>query len=153
MMSIAEELAKITDEARACTSVDRRFNDIVKMARDAASREEGEVVLSKFSLYGLTHPGELAFGKQAAVAGENSEAIAKSLLADQDAVFERLRKAGFEVVERPLKLPAMMDPTLTKEQIERIETFKRCYECEVVVSWESLTKVRPAGEQVPQANG
>ena len=155
-MLLAEEIAKQTDKARSESSVDRRFNDIVESLKQRADMMQGTMVIKKLTKYGLGHPAEVQwllqygtpmpeeakaqFSKQ-----ELEQTLVDGLYADQQAVNDRLVNEGFDLTEKPLDLPSVLDPNLTQEARDHIEALKKLVECEVEISWEHLTVVKKEG--------
>ena len=157
-MLLAEEVAKITDNARSESSVDRRYADIVETIKTRAKMMQSSFVIKKLTKYGLGHPAEvqwmLQYGqpmppdvkeKYSQQQPELEQSLVDGLYADQQAVNDRLVNDGFKLTEKPLDLPSVLDPTLTDEVCERVETIKKLVESEVEISWEHLTVVKSEG--------
>lgn len=152
-MLIAEALAKKTDEARKETYVDRRFSDIVKTMNDRAAAMQSSLVIKKLTRYGLSHPAEVQWFLQTGspmpeemktrfAQGEMEPKLVEELYSDQQKVNDRLTAEGFELTEKPIDLPSILDPKITEEVRQHVETANKLFECEVVISWEHLTTAK-----------
>ena len=151
-MLLAEQIAKKTDAARKESSVDRRFRDIMKSIDERAALMQDEYVIKKLTKYGVAHPAEVQWAVQyGSVIPEDVKArigaqelepgLVESLYKDQQEINDRLAAEGFNLTERALDLPSVLDPELTKEARETIEAYHKLIECEVVISWKHLTTV------------
>ena len=74
--------------------------------------------------------------------GEMEPKLVEELYSDQQKVNDRLTAEGFELTEKPIDLPSILDPKITEEVRQHVETANKLFECEVVISWEHLTTAK-----------
>ena len=126
-MTKAEEFKQKAAIARSKTPATLRYEALLEDIDQAAKAGMVALPQTKYTVEGLQYTRGMMGG---AMLDYNK------LYAEQDEIYDLLRKDGFEVRITDPELPSTLDINLTPEARERIEMTKRCIEKQVLIVWD-----------------
>ena len=126
-MTKAEEFKEVATVARSKSDAQLKYESLLEDIANAAKVGMVAIAQTKYTVEGLKYTRG-AFG----AAGLDYD----KLYAEQDEIYDLLRKDGFTVKMDDPELPSTLDINLTEEARQKIEMTKRCIEKQVIIIWD-----------------
>lgn len=126
-MTKAEEFKEIAAVARRKSDAQIKYDSLLEDIANAAKVGMVALAQTKYTVEGLKYTRG-AFG----AAGLDYD----KLYAEQDEIYDLLRKDGFTVKMEDPDVPSTLDINLTEEARQKIEITKRCIEKQVFIIWD-----------------
>ena len=126
-MTKAEEFKEIAAVARSKSDAQLKYESLLEDIANASKVGMVAIAQTKYTVEGLKY----ARGAFGAVSLDFDK-----LYAEQEEIYDLLRKDGFIVKMDDPDLPSTLDINLTEEARQKIEMTKRCIEKQVLIIWD-----------------